>query len=133
MSYSYKFDDNSLKFKEESKEKKKKILYAIGLKWQSICSKLITTLGIVDSGRLRGSLTFITVDKVGIPIKRVKENKESDFLNGSSGDDSVLIVGSNVVYAKKQELFNKKGAFMTPALLEYRSSYKRIAKKIWEE
>ena len=125
--------NNNIKEVLKAEEKKKeKILYAIGLKWQSICSKIITQRKIVDTGRLRGSLTFITAREVGSPINTVTENKSSDFLKGSSGDEDTLIVGSNVEYARKQEFENKKGAFLRPSVLDYKQDYKDIAEQIWK-
>lgn len=133
MSMNIRFEDNSPKFKSEWGNRKKKITYAVGLKWQSICSQLITRLGIIDSGRLRSSLTFITNDKVGGPITRSSESKGSDYLKGSSGNDGDLIVGSNVEYASKQELNNKKGAFIKPSIIDFREEYKNITKSIMNE
>ena len=130
---SVKMENNVKEVLKVEEEKKAKILYAIGLKWQSICSKIITQRKIVDTGRLRGSLTFITAREVGSPINTVTENKSSDFLKGSSGDEDTLIVGSNVEYARKQEFENKKGAFLRPSILQYKNDYKDIAEQIWKE
>lgn len=127
------YNNNIKEVLKAEEQKKEKILYAIGLKWQSICSKIITQRKIVDTGRLRASLTFITVNKVGSPINTVTENKTSDFLSGTSGDENTLIVGSNVEYARKQEFENKKGAFLRPSVLEYKNDYKEIAEQIWKE
>lgn len=133
MSIAIKFEDNSDKILKEIDEKTLKITYAMGLLWQNICSKLITRLKIVDTGRLRASLTFITFDKVGKPINKSPNSTPKDYLNGSSDEKGDLIVGSNVVYAKKQELTNKKGAFIRPSILEYRQDYKNLAEKLWKE
>lgn len=127
-----KFEDNSVKFKKDWENKRKKILWAWGLKWQELATKIITINRIVVSGRLRGSLTFITPDKVGTPISRVPENKPSDFLKGKAPENSI-IVGSNVEYAAKNELENPKGSFVRPAILTYRDSYQNIAKQIMKE
>lgn len=132
MSINVRFEDNSPKFERDWKEKKKKILYAIGLKWQSLCTQIITRNRIILTGRLRGSLTFITPNKIGKSISSVAENKQSDYLTGSAPEDS-LIVGSNLSYASKQELTNPKGAFVKPSILNYRDTYKNIAKQIMEE
>lgn len=127
MSYSIKFENNSSKYKDEWKNRKKEITYAWGLKWQSLASKIITANKIVDTGRLRASLSFITVDKSGS-----NGGSGSDVLSGSSGKDTDLIVGSNVVYAKRQELENKKGPFIKPAILDHREAYKKLAKQIMD-
>lgn len=131
MSITINFDSNLSKIQIEENEKKEAILYAIGLKWQSIATKLITTLNIIDTGRLRGSLTFTTYKKTGGPSNRVAANKSSDYIKGSTDKDS-LIVGSNVEYAAAQEANNKKGPFLRPSILDYRESYKKIAENIFK-
>lgn len=125
---SIKYDDNSKVVKSEFKAKKTKILYAMGLKWLEICTKIITRNGIVDTGRLRASLSFITP----------KDNggngafKNEDKINGRAEEDN-LIVGSNVKYASRQELTNKKGSFIRPSVLNYKEDYKNIAETILKE
>lgn len=106
---------------------KKTALYSMGLKWQEVCTQIITNNGIVDTGRLRGSLTFITEDRQGGSISRVAENKSDDFIKGS-GEKDAVIVGSNVKYATKQEMGNKKGGFLRPSVTDYREDYKNIVK-----
>ena len=128
-----KIEDNSKLVEEIAKQKKQQILYAIGLKWQKICTNIITVNGIVDTGRLRGSLSFITVNKKSSPISNTNNNKTKDFLDGSSGSDNDLIVGTNVEYAKKQELHNSKGAFLRPSLIDYKEVYEEIAEQIWKQ
>lgn len=127
-----KFENNKSEVESDLKIKEQKILYAIGLKWQEICTKIITRNGIVDTGRLRASLTFITSTKRGGPISFAPNSKPSDFLKGSSGGKEV-IVGSNVVYALRQEIENKKGAFLKPSILNYREDYENVTKSILEE
>ena len=123
-----KFEDNSKPIKSEYKAKKNKILYAMGLKWLEICTKIITVNGIVDTGRLRASLSFITPSESGgngaVEI--------GDDITGRSEEGSI-IVGSNVKYASKQELTNKKGSFIKPSILDYKEDYKEIAKNILKE
>lgn len=132
MSIHVKMENNTGKYKNDWKGKKKKILYAWGLKWQEIATKLITANGIVDTGRLRASLTFITPTQVGSPKSSSSSSKARDALTGTAPKDST-IVGSNVVYAKKQELTNKKGAFIGPAILNYKKDYENVTKKIMQE
>lgn len=132
MSINVEFESNLNEIQEEFKKRKKLITYAWGLKWQKLSVNLITRNGIVDTGRLRASLTFITVDKVGKPIRKSNKSKPEDFLGGSSGEDETLVVGSNVPYAKKNEMFNPKGAFILPAITNYRKSYENITKAIME-
>lgn len=129
MSQEVKFEDNSNKIKAELKNAEKEILYAIGLKWQTLATKIITANKEVDTGRLRGSLTFVTPDKVGGSISKVKDNKSSDFLSGKAPEKTV-IVGSNVEYAVKVEISNPKGPYLKPSIMSYRDVYKNLAEQI---
>lgn len=121
------FKNNSSEVKNIWENTKKTALYSMGLKWQEVCTQIITNNGIVDTGRLRGSLTFITEDKQGGSISRVPQNTSDDFVTGS-GEKNAVIVGTNVKYATKQEMENKKGAFLRPSVTDYREDYKNIVK-----
>lgn len=124
-------EDNSDKFLGEEEKKKEKILYLIGLEWQKIVTKIITEKKIVDTGRLRASMSFITNKRQqkGVPVK---ETQSKDFLSGRANKDE-LIVGSNVEYAEKQELTNRKGDFLRPSLLEHKDTYQNIAEMVFKE
>lgn len=126
------FEDNSNYILGEWDFRKDDILYAIGLKWQEICTKIITRNRIVDTGRLRASLTFITETKRGASLEPVESSRAGDYLRGSTDEDT-LIVGSNVKYAAKQEIGNKKGAFLKPSIMDYREDYMDVAKSIMEQ
>lgn len=130
--YEVDFEDNSNYILGEWEDRKDVILYAIGLKWQSICNEIITRIGIVDTGRLKGSLTFITETQRGGSISAVPENRASDYLSGSTDEDT-LIVGSNVKYAAKQELGNSKGSFLKPSITDHRDDYMNVTKHIMEQ
>lgn len=123
--------DNSGKFLEEEERKKEKLLYLIGLEWQKIVTEILTDKNIVDTGRLRASMSFITnkSSHEGVPVKETKKN---DFLRGRANKDE-LIVGSNVEYAEKQELTNRKGDFLRPSLLEHQKTYQNIAEMVFKE
>lgn len=126
MSVSIKFENNLPQFENELKNKKQAISYAWGLKWLSLASQIITKNKIIDTGRLRASLSFITVNQNG----NNGAFETGDNLIGSSGDDGTVIVGSNVKYAAKQEFENRKGPFVRPAITDYKDSYENIAKSI---
>lgn len=125
MSVNVRFENNLPRFQEELKEKKKLITYAWGLKLMSLASQIITRNGQVVTGRLRGSISFITVDKSGS-----NGGSGSDILTGSSGDDGTVIVGTNVKYGRKVELTSRKGQFLKPACTDYKNSLEEIAKSI---
>lgn len=136
VGYQIKFEDNSDVFKADYKRKKMKMTWALGLKWQELATKIITANRIVDTGRLRASLSFVT------PYKSSGENqfapkpenaKNTDRLRGTSGEQNIVIVGSNVEYAAKQELNNPKGSFVKPAIMNYRDAYKNLLEQIMKE
>jgi len=131
QNYSISIENNTHVVKAEMKAKIKKMTYAMGLKWQSLATRVITTKRIVDSGRLRGSLTFITSEKVGKSINKVESNQSKDFLKGRA-EPGKLIVGTNVEYADKQE-FGPKGPYLKPSILDYKESYKNISEDIMKE
>lgn len=123
--------DNSDKLLGEEEKKKDKILYMIGLEWQRIVVEILTTKNIVDTGRLRASMSFIT-NKKQVKGTRVPETLPRDYLSGRANKDE-LIVGSNVEYAEKNELQNRKGDFLRPSLLEHTDVYQKIADSIFKE
>lgn len=129
-----KIESNVDEFYKEFDKKKEAMLYAIGLKWQEIATKVIT-LKIYSSdkpwpltGRLRASLSFITEKQEG-PTTSVAASESDNWLNGSANKDE-LIVGTNVVYSEK---VNRKHKFMEDSLLEYKDSYKKVAETIMKQ
>ena len=125
MSINIKFESNLPKFETELKEKKKLITYAWGLKLMSLASQVITRNGQVLTGRLRASISFITIDKSGS-----NGGSGSDVLTGSTGEEGTVIIGSNVPYARKVELTSRKGQFLKPATTDYIDSLEEITKSI---
>lgn len=105
--YEVKFENNANVVLTQLKNRERLICYSIGLKWETIVKKIITVKDIVDTGALRNSMTF--------------------FIQGSGKS---ITVGSRLNYARKQELYNKKGNFLKPSILEYRDVYKDIAEQI---
>ena len=126
-------ENNAPLLRREWKKKKEKILYAIGLKWQSIATRVIT-LRIYSSnkpyrltGRLRASLSFATPTKKS-PTRSVAESKGRDYITGSVKD--TVTVGTNVEYAAK---VNNKHKFLEDSVMSYKDSYKSIADSIMRE
>lgn len=131
MSASFKIKDNSRKLLGETEVKKEKILYMIGLKWQSIVTRIITQKRIVDTGRLRASMSFITSKRQG-KGGGANNTKSTDFISGRARKDE-LVVGTNVEYARKNEMENRKGDFLRPSIMEYKDTYKQIAESVFRE
>jgi len=132
QNFNMRIESNVPAVKTEMKRKIGKMTYAIGLKWQSIATRLITAKRIVDTGRLRGSLTFITNKKTGVPTNRTTDNIPNDFLKGKAPAQTI-VVGTNVSYAVKQEFGNPKGPYLKPSILNYKESYKNVAEHIMKE
>lgn len=91
--------------------KKQKILTAIGLKAISIWTKIINLKGVVDTGHFKNT-------------------------NSYEVNDKSVSVGAIVEYAPYLELGTSKmkaRPTLKPTILEYKDSYKKIAKQIWEE
>ncbi len=121
------------KFRILWEKKKEEILYALGLKWQEVATKIITIKIYSEekpwklTGRLRGSLSFATPKQQG-PRKGVSANRGNDYITSSSPNS--VTVGSNVVYANK---VNRKHQFLEESVLNYRSSFGKLAKKIMQQ
>ena len=125
-----KIENNAPKLRKEWKQKKEAILYAIGLKWQEIATKVITQRIYSQNkpwkltGRLRASLSFATPTKKGRGAG-VSASKGKDYITSSSKD--TVTVGSNVEYAAK---VNNKHKFLEDSVLGYKESYKNVADSI---
>lgn len=135
--------NNRDELNNELERKKAKILEMIGLKWQEICTKIVTVEGIVDTGRLRASLSYCTPDKdSGLNKFASSEHSEAeDALSGHRKENSI-IVGTNVDYAMVQEMGSDGSEtraprparpFLRPSIEEYKDSYENIAKQVFEE
>jgi len=83
----------------------------------------------VDSGRLRGSMSYLVNKKVYTPIWD-SENKDGDELKKKKEKDSVII-GTNVIYAPSVEYLAKNGSagFMYKAYKQTKKVAKDIFKK----
>ena len=106
-----KFENNASKILVQADRKKSKILTAIGLKAVSIWMKIITQKKVVDTGRFRNAC---------------KSEVHNDY----------VIVGNATEYAPYLELGTsrmKARPTLTPAILDYKDSYTKIAKQIWAE
>ena len=129
------FKDNSAAVKAQMEKNIAKALVAIGLHWQQRATELATDNSVVDTGRFRASLSYITPDKESGLNKPVSESKLEDALSGTAPKDMV-IVGSNVEYAPYLE---SGTARMSPrptvgsAVLYYKDEYQEIAKETLKE
>lgn len=89
-------EDNSQKILDEFKKKMPEILDGIGNEFYKSIYNFMTEDEVVDTGRLRGSISYST------PFKDYKNptlaNTGNDFITGNKEANSV-VYGSNVEYA----------------------------------
>jgi len=127
--------DNSAKVKSQMGKNIEKTLVEMGLHWQRRATELATENDVVDTGRYRASLSFITPNfKSGrnqfAPDVKGK-SPITDKLHGKAPDNTV-IVGSNVEYAPYLEAGTSKmkaRPVVGNAILYYKEEYEEIAAK----
>ena len=91
-----KIEDNSAKFLEELENKLPEIMNGVGNELYKSIYNYMTEDKVVDTGRLRGSISYSTSQK---DYKNpMLANKGDDFITGNKEPNSV-VYGSNVEYA----------------------------------
>ncbi|MCL2816118.1 MAG: hypothetical protein FWD23_16110 [Oscillospiraceae bacterium] len=135
---SVQFKDNSAAVKAQLEKNIEKALVSMGLHWQRRATELATENEVVDTGRYRASLSYITPAHESGTNKQASSSSASqnnDVLRGRAPDKTV-IVGSNVNYAP----YIEEGARGRPArrvvgnaILYYKDEYEEIAAKILGE
>lgn len=88
--------DNSGKVLQELESKMPEILNALGNEMYKSVYNFMTEDKVVDTGRLRGSISYST--PYGDYNNPTIANKSNDFIRGAKEKDTVVI-GSNVEYA----------------------------------
>lgn len=132
-----KLENNKKKVLNDFNEQCEVGLYKMGLLWLSNVTEIITSRysnarggnGIVDTGRLRASMSFIT-SQFSDKNKSVKESNSKDYVKGKANDNQ-LIVGTNVEYGNYIESGTSKQKarpFLKPSLLENTKDYEKIFK-----
>lgn len=100
MGTEVKFTDNSGKVLDEMARKKILALAQIGM----IAEKYAKENCPVDTGRLRNSITYATKTDQGTPNQSGGAKADSeDYKKKSTPDENSVYIGTNVVYAPKQE------------------------------
>ncbi len=118
------FENNSSKVKEELENAVNEALYRIGLQAVKNTTGYITSKGIVDTGRLRASMSFITPEK--------SYGSGEGAISGTAPDNTV-IVGTDVDYASYIELSTSKTParpYLSPAIQNHIGEYKTIAETV---
>ena len=96
MDIEIRFEDNSQKVLEELENKMPEILGAMGNEAYKGIYNFMTEDKVVDTGRLRGSISYST--PYGDYNQPALANEPNDFVTGNSEKDTTII-GSNVPYA----------------------------------
>lgn len=96
MEFNINIEDNSDKILKELDEKMPEILAAMGSELMKSIKDYMTEDKVVDTGRLRGSISYST--PYGVYNNPVPANKPTDFVTNVRIKDTV-VYGSNVEYA----------------------------------
>lgn len=121
------FEDNSWKVLQELEKALNKGFFAVGEEWLKNATITMSNMGIVDTGRARASLSFLTPAKNG-GNAQVGASGANDRLSGTAPKNSI-IVGGNVSYLNYIVSGTSRMAardFFTPSLMTYANEYKQL-------
>lgn len=100
MDFKIEIEDNSGKVLQELENRMPEVLNAVGNELYKSITDFMTQDKIVDTGRLRGSISYST------PYNNYSNpslaNKPEDFIKGAS-EKNTVVYGSNVEYASYVE------------------------------
>ena len=109
---------------------KRNALTAIGSSAETHTKDNITDDGLVDTGRLRNSITFATGDYSGIGTYTDKNKKSySDATARNTPKDDEVGIGTNVEYAAYTELGTQHITahhYLKRAVTEHKDEYKNL-------
>ena len=109
---------------------KRNALTAIGATAETHTKENITADDLIDTGRLRNSITYAAGDYVGIEAYTDnKKKKYSDAKARNTPNDDEVAIGTTVEYAPYLELGTKKIAahhYLKRAATEHKDEYKNL-------
>ena len=124
------YKDNSQQILAALEKGKRNALTAIGASAETHTKENITADKLVDTGRLRNSITYATGDYSGIgTYTDNKKKKYSDAKARNTPKDDEVAIGTNVEYAPYLELGTKKIAahhYLKRAATEHKDEYKKL-------
>ena len=110
---------------------KRNALTAIGATAETHTKENITADDLIDTGRLRNSITFATGDYSGIGTYTDNEgNRYDDAKARNTPKDDEVAIGTNVEYAPYSELGTEKITahhYLKRAVTEHKDEYKKLA------
>ena len=109
---------------------KRNALTAIGATAETHTKENITADDLIDTGRLRNSITYATGDYSGIGTYTDNNKKKySDAKARNTPKDDEVAIGTNVEYAPYLELGTKKITahhYLKRAVTEHQDEYKKL-------
>lgn len=125
------YKDNSKEVLAAMEKGKRNALTAIGATAETHTKKNIKADGLVDTGRLRNSITFATGDYSGIGTYSDNEgNRYGDAKARNTPKDDEVAIGTNVEYAAYTELGTQHITahhYLKRAVTEHQDEYKELA------
>ena len=124
------YKDNSQQILSAMEKGKRNALTAIGATAETHVKDNITADDLIDTGRLRNSITYATGDYSGIgTYTDNKKKKYSDAKARNTPKDDEVGIGTNVEYAAYTELGTQHIAahhYLKRAVTEHKDEYKKL-------
>ena len=124
------YKDNSQQILSALEKGKRNALTAIGSTAETHTKENITADKLVDTGRLRNSITYATGDYLGIGTYTDNNKKSySDAKARNTPKDDEVGIGTNVEYAAYTELGTQHIAahhYLKRAVTEHKDEYKKL-------
>ena len=125
------YKDNSEQVLADMEKGKRNALTAIGATAETHAKDNITADDLIDTGRLRNSITFATGDYSGIGTYSDNEgNRYGDAKARNTPKDDEVAIGTNVEYAAYTELGTQHITahhYLKRAVTEHQDEYKEFA------
>ena len=124
------YKDNSEQVLSAMEKGKRNALTAIGATAETHTKENITADELVDTGRLRNSITYATGDYLGIGTYTDNNKKSySDAKARNTPKDDEVAIGTNVEYAAYTELGTQHITahhYLKRAVTEHQDEYKKL-------
>ena len=125
------YKDNSQQILSAMEKGKRNALTAIGATAETHTKDNIKADGLVDTGRLRNSITFATGDYSGIGTYSDNEgNRYGDAKARNTPKDDEVAIGTNVEYAAYTELGTQHITahhYLKRSVTDHQDEYKELA------